>query len=612
MVNIQRKLKFYFSYWLFWLVYFVVARCVFLLFNWSKTKAVESFSEVISIFSYGAKLDLSTTGYLLLLPTLLLILNSFLKRNIAQKPLLIYTSILLFALSFLAILDASLYGHWGNKLDIYGMVYVNNLGEVLNFIPLKTLVINTLSFFTLFLASYFFYQKKIHPLLKEHEKNYTVLPLTFLLLAGLSILPIRGGVGMNPLNLSNVYFSNNAYANHSAINILWNVAYTFSEREKLYQSFKYISAPKVEPLFKSLYPQESPAPNILKSKTPNIVFLILESFTSKLIDKKWNGVEITPHLNQLTKEGIYFSNFYASGDRTDEGLVSILSGFPAQPLSYIINYQNKTAKLPSLVQDLKKMNYVTSFYYGGDINFANMKSYLLQSGVEKIVAKEYFPSEQFNAKWGVHDHFVFEKLLSDIQVSEQPFFKILLSLSSHPPFDTPIPTVIEGTDDNSLFANSANYTDQAIGDFISKLKTTEAWENTLVVLVADHGITYLDNRGAAAPEKYKIPMIWLGGAVATEPQNITKIASQTDIVNTLLSQLNQGSQHFEYSKNILSPTSESFCFYTFNHGFGFLADSTQMIYTYKGKRYIKNENTAFPDSIGQAYLQKVSNDFSKN
>ncbi len=580
------------------------------MFNWRKTTEVESTSELLSIFYQGSKLDLSIAGYLLLIPTITIILSSFFKKNKFQKTILIYTNILLLIISFFVILDASLYGHWGNRLDIYGAFYLNNASEAMNFIPLKTLIINTLTFLTLGISASFFYKKMIHPLADIHLKNRFSVPLTFLILGALSIIPIRGGIGLNPINLSNVYFSNNTFPNHSAINVIWNIAYTFSEKEKLYQTFNYIEPKYVEPYLRNIYPKESPAPSILKNQKPNILFIILESFTSKLINEKWNGIEITPNLNRLTKEGIYFSNFYASGDRTDEGLVSIFSGYPAQPISYIINYQNKTAKLPSIIQDLKKENYHSSFYYGGDINFANMKSYLLQSGMEKIIDKNDFPSEQFNAKWGVHDHFVFDKLLMDIKNSEEPFFKAILSLSSHPPFDTPIPTVIEGSDDNSLFANSANYTDQALGDFITELSRESKWENTLVILLADHSIPYLDNCHISAPQKFKIPMIWLGGALQDSTFEVHKYASQTDIANTLLSQLKLNIEPYEYGKNILSPSSKSFAFYTFNHGYGFLADSTEVIYDYSGNRFLKQVGNTFPDSIGNAYLQKISNDFS--
>jgi hypothetical protein len=105
-------------------------------------------------------------------------------------------------------------------------------------------------------------------------------------------------------------------------------------------------------------------------------------------------------------------------------------------------------------------------------------------------------------------------------------------------------------------------------------------------------------------------MIWLGGALQDSTFEVTKFASQTDIANTLLGQLKQDFEPYEYGKNILSPSSKSFAFYTFNHGYGLLGDSTQVIYDYSGNRFLKQEGKTFPDSIGNAYLQKISNDFS--
>ncbi len=610
--NLAQKIKFYTSYWIFWLGYFIASRVVFLIYNWDKTISVAPNSEIFTAFWYGGKLDLSITGYLMLIPTLLLIISSFFKKNIVRKTIFIYTCVMLFILSFFVILDASLYGHWGNKLDFYGAVYLNNFGEVLNFIPIKTLLINTVAFFSLIGSFYFVYKKNIHSQLVNHQKDYWLSPIVFFLCIGLSIIPIRGGIGLNPINLSNVYFSNNTFSNHSAINVIWNVIYTFTEKEKLHQRFQYASTEKIEPYFHNLYPPEEQVPSVFKNQKPNIILIILESFTSSLLDRKWNDAEITPNLNQLKNQGIYFENFYASGDRTDEGLVSILSGFPAQPISYIINYQNKTAQLPSLIQDLKKENYHTAFYYGGDINFANMKSFLLQIGTETIIDKSDFSSEKYNAKWGVHDHFLFEEVLQEIKNSEPPFFKGILSLTSHPPFDTPYPVSIEGTDDGSLFANSANYTDQVLGEFISQFKQSKKWDNSIVIIVADHGAPYLDNNSFSDPKKYKVPMIWLGGALDSIPKVISKYASQTDIAQTLLSQLQIENTNYSYSKNIFSPSSISFSFYTFNHGFGFLGDSTQHIYNYKSKKFYQLKSNEFPDSIGNVYLQKISNDFSKN
>lgn len=611
MKNIQRKLKFYVSYWGFWILYFAFARIIFLLFNFDKTKELNSIFELCAIFLYGFKIDLSATGYILSIPTLALILNSFFSRYWFPKFILGYTTILIFLISSIVISDASLYEHWTHKLDIFGMFYLNNFEDVAGFIPSSTILINVIFLILLILGSFIFYKKIIHPQIFFHKKELLRIPLIFLLLLAFSIIPIRGGIGLNPLNLSNVHFNNNAFSNHSTINVLWNLVYTFTERHKLYQTFEYITPEKIQPTLDVLYPMEiEDAPKLISQNNPNIILIILESFTAELIHRKHQGKIITPNLNQLIQEGIYFENFYASGDRTDEGLVSLLSGFPAQPVSYIINYQSKTEKLPSITQQLVQLGHQTSFYYGGDINFANMKSFLMQNGMQTIFDQKDFPAKNYNQKWGVHDHFVFEKLFNDVQESQQPFFKVLLSLSSHPPFDVPIHTVFKGNDDASLFANSAHYADQALGDFMKKIKYSEVWENTLVIITADHGAPYLDGLTAAEPRKFKIPLIWLGGVIDEQPKTISKQGSQTDFAKTLLYQLNLDASKFNHSKNILSPSSKSFSFYTFNHGYGYIADSTTVVFNYECDCFYFNEDDTFVDSIGHAYLQKIARDFS--
>ncbi len=587
-----------------------MARALFLGLNWNKTNGEATFFECIQSFLYGAKLDASVTGYLIFFPTLILIADSIFKHSWFLKTVNIYTNILILIISILVMIDSGVYPHWGNKLDVYGAFYLNNIGEVMNFVSFKTVILSILLFLILGLPFYFIYKKGVHPILYQHKSKWTSA-FVFLLLGIMSILPIRGGLSINPINLSTVYFSNKTFFNHSAINVAWNIIYTYSEKDKLYQSFEYFDTNKVQSYVKQLYPLNLHSPKLLTAKRPNIVFVILESFTSKLIFQKWDNITITPNLNDLAKEGFYFSNFYSSGDRTDEGLVSILSGYPAQPISYIINYQSKTAKLPSIVRDLKKVGYHTSFYYGGDINFANMKSFLLQSGMEEIIEKNDFPQNKATAKWGLHDEVVFEKVLDDIKKSETPFFKTILTLTSHPPFETPVPVVINGPDVNTLFANSANYTDRALGNFINELKQDPVWKNTLVVLVADHGVPYLDNCSVSDPKKFKIPMIWLGGALGEQLTLIDKYASQTDIANTLLSQLDMPAENYPYSKNIFSPASKSFSFYTWNHGFGFLGDSTTHIYNHTSRRFKIKEGKEFPDSIGNAYLQMVSDDYLK-
>ena len=119
-----------------------------------------------------------------------------------------------------------------------------------------------------------------------------------------------------------------------------------------------------------------------------------ESLTSKVVASVGGLPGITPRFDSLARQGILFTNMYASGDRSAKGIVAILSGYPAQPTTSIITIPTKTASLPSLPRTFKAQGYHNSFYYGGETEFSNIKSYLLQQGFEKIIDYKLNDEEQ--------------------------------------------------------------------------------------------------------------------------------------------------------------------------------------------------------------------------
>jgi len=325
--------------------------------------------------------------------------------------------------------------------------------------------------------------------------------------------------------------------------------------------------------------------------------------------------ETTPYLKKLIAENVYFSNFYASGDRTDRAMVAILSGYPSYPTRNIIMFPKKTESLPFLSKDLKKLGYTNSYYYGGSLNFANYRGFLTNGQFDNLISIDDFETKDLNSKWGAHDHVVFEKLLNDMEQNEEqkPFFTFLFTSSSHEPFDVPMKTVIKGSSRDSLFLNAAYYADKSLGQFISKAKKTDWWKNTLVIIVADHGTIIPFNTPNYAEKKFRIPMIWLGGALNIKDTVITKYSTQSDIPKTVLSQLGKITSNYTYSNNIFSEKKKGSAFYAFNNGFGFFSDSLKLIFDNNANKYIVKEGVS--DSLqleyGKAYLQILSNDFQK-
>jgi phosphoglycerol transferase MdoB-like AlkP superfamily enzyme len=364
-------------------------------------------------------------------------------------------------------------------------------------------------------------------------------------------------------------------------------------------------------LVSQLYPPADSTVKVLTANRPNIIFIILESFTAGVVEPLGGQAGITPHLNQFCREGILFDNFYSSGDRTDKGLISILSGYPAQPLTSIIKYPSKTQHLPHLNHYLKKLGYKSSFIYGGDIDFANFRSYLTSGGFDHLTTMDDFPDEINESKWGVHDHYVFEQSMRELDTTSSPFFKVILTLSSHEPFDVPMEPHLPGNDEESMFLNSCYYTDQSLGKFITEARSKPWWNNTLIILTADHGHRHPGNKELKDKNRFKVPLLFMGGAVSTDTV-IHTLSGHTDIPNTLLAQIDTLRSEFIFSKNILAHNVVPFAAYYFTDGYGFLLPGKFMVYDNPGRQFLETQNADEEDlNLSKAYQQMLYSDYNK-
>jgi phosphoglycerol transferase MdoB-like AlkP superfamily enzyme len=231
-----------------------------------------------------------------------------------------------------------------------------------------------------------------------------------------------------------------------------------------------------------------------------------------------------------------------------------------------------------------------------------------------MTEKSDFPKTAHDTKWGAFDHVVLEKALAEQNQSyqpDQPFFTTILTLSSHEPFHVPMKTVIEGTDEPSMFKNSVVYADSALGAFLRAAEQSEWWANTLVVLVADHGHRLPAYLPLHSLGKYKIPMLWLGGALAVQDTQIHTYAQQTDIAATINAQYGWDYSQYKFSKDILNPATKGFGFYTFNDGWGFVEnDSNYAVVDNISQQFLEAKgDTARLKNLGRAYLQVLSQDF---
>ncbi|MDX9947977.1 MAG: sulfatase-like hydrolase/transferase [Bacteroidales bacterium] len=609
----KKKLFALIGYAFFLLVFFFAARLVFLLGEY-KNSAELGFRVLAGTFTHGIKLDISASAYIMAIPMLILIPSLWFRGEWFRHFMRIYTWLMLLISSLIIVGDSVLYSYWGFRMDYTPLLYLDNPGEAAASVTSLQIAGFALTVILLTAGFGWLYKRYIDRMFSDPGIIPYRIPATlvFMLLFGSLIIPIRGGVGLAPINAGTVYFSENLFANHSAVNVVWNVGSSWFNRKPSVNPYSFGDLEQSVAIRDSLAVKTDSVVYVLNTKRPNILLVIMESFGNFLVGSLGGDSATTPNLNRLSKEGLLFTNFYASGNRTDKALPAVLSGYPAQPAVSIIKEPRKTQSLTSLVKILNEEGYTSSFWYGGDINFANIKSYLISSGFRQIISMDHFSPDDYNSKWGVHDHVLFNTLRDSMAVMEGPFFRVVLTLSSHEPFDVPMEPVFEGKDDFAKFRNSVYYTDRSIGSFIDWAKTTEWWSNTLVVLVADHCRLSAPEDRVYSENVFRIPMLWLGGAIQNPGTRMNKTGSQVDFPLTLLNQMELDGQ-FPFSKDIFSEESGSFAFYVYNEGFGFITDSSKLIYDHKLGSPVVSEGSdpGNNERLGKAFLQVLYDDYMK-
>ena len=367
--------------------------------------------------------------------------------------------------------------------------------------------------------------------------------------------------------------------------------------------YDFFSQNECDALMKDLYPTTSVhTDTLLTTSRPDIVIVLMES-AGDIFEKAM------PRLRRLKKEGIDFTACYGNTWRTDRGTVCTYSGYPSFPTSSVMKMPQKTNHLPGIAATLREAGYQTYYLYGGDINFTNMRSFLVTTGWEKLKWKaDYTNEEQNSAKWGVRDDITFNTLYEQIAAIDTSATHTrhlfgFSTLSSHEPWDVPLKRL------DQEIPNAFYYLDNCIGHFIDRLKRLPQWDNLLIIFLPDHSIDY-GPYTEALQVRNKIPMVWAGGAVKA-PRKITQLCNQTDLAATLLAQLRLPHDQFRWSRDVLSASYRyPFAVHNYNNGFS-LADSTGFIaYDLESQRLVTNESSQASrlERMGKAILQATTAD----
>jgi phosphoglycerol transferase MdoB-like AlkP superfamily enzyme len=566
-------------------------------------------------FIHGLRMDLSVLAYCFLPPILLI--GVFLIRPFGwiRKVEYSYHLFILFLFCIMLPANIALYHFWNSLLSFRSLSYLKDFSEISSSFTLGQLSLLVISLLLFILTTFYIFRKHFLGSVQAVNDNPIKKVAGWLGLGALAVICMRGGLQKLPMNESLVSVSENNFVNQGAVNPAWHLANDIY-RAGIFAGNPFETAEEqiAEEIVKKLFDCEPDSfPQILVTDRPNIVLIILESYTADVVASLGGEKNISPSLENLIGEGVFFNSIYASGTRTDQGIVSLFNGWPATPYYSIMRSTEKSRNLPSLPVLFLEEGYATSFYYGGKSNFSNLNVYCFNQKFERIVDEGIFPDTIPRGGWGIHDEFVFRFQLDELNRSRQPFFSSIMTLSNHEPFDVPGPVRIPGNKEADRFRNSAAYTDAVLGEYIEKAKQQPWYRNTLFIIAADHGHSLPLHKNVYYPDSHRIPFLLFGEVIKPEFRGavVTKLGGHHDLAGTLLPQLGmpKEAKYFEWSKNLLNPTVESFAYYQIDHLLGWVEGGHWFGYSYNRNKYIARSFTVPPaqlDSMkkeGQAFVQ---------
>lgn len=567
------------------------------------------------VVRHGWTLDLTVAGYVTALPLLLALASVWVPLDGRRWRLAL--AVYLVAVSVVAAavfaVDLGLYGYWGFRIDSSVLLYLKSPKEAAASVSGREWLVQG-SIFLLAAAVLSAVLLSVSRLLETPKLSFAgraAGTAAMLLLGGLCFLAIRGGASVATANVSKVYFSSNQFLNHAATNPLFSLLSTLGDDKDLRPQYLFFDEEERAARFGEIRgdrPDSVVGSRLLRTTRPNVVVVILESFGRTFTDERVGGEWVTPNLQRLKAEGVWFENIFANSFRTDRGEVAILNGFPAQTRMSIMKYPAKSRTLPSIARSLAAEGYETEFVYGGDLNFTDQASYMYATGWERLVWQKELRFDAPVSKWGYADDVMagwFGDEVLRLAGTGRPFLAGWLTLSSHEPFEVPYARF----EDKIL--NAVAFTDDCVGRMIGQWRRSPAWDDLLVVLIADHAYPYPAGLPYNVGRRHRIPMIWTGGAVAG-PAVVEEYGSQIDLAATLLGQMEVDHTPFIYSKDLLSPSVPKFGYWCFNEGFGIADPQGETVYDCTSGRVLIDDDPASGRlERGKALLQTTYMDIGE-
>lgn len=597
----------------YWALLFGWGKVCFLAFH-SADWQTEPIASVLQALVQGWRVDLSMMSYFMALQLLLLVALVFSGRGFWWRWFQNITLFLSFLVVFVQVVELPLYTEWNHKLTFKALWFFRNPGEVFHTASWAQLFGITGATGVFFAAAWWI-QRRFLP--RPGGKNRLSASISLVVLLPLLLLGARGGLSPIPIQVSEAWYSSNPTLNAAATNSAFHLMSNVLQNLEAVEPYRFMPREQAQAKVSTLYPEiQGVGELVLKNTRPNIVLVVLEGWSADVVEGLGGYKGSAPNLSRLIREGISFDSCYASGNLSDQGIGAVFSAFPAQPRTSIVTLPSKYPALPCLTHSLKQAGYSSSFLFGGQLMYGNIRSYIYHNGFDTVEEEKSFPSSMYRGRLGVHDGDLFQRQLQIMKSARQPYFGALFTQSTHGPYDIPSTTKAGWGGKMEDYLSGLQYADSCLGAFVNQARQIPGYENTLFVFISDHHHDTPRGYSYFAPEYRRIPFVLFGEAIKPEYRGLQlhRITSQLDLAATLLAQLGLKADDFSWSRNALNPQTPESAFYAFDEGMGIITPGGQVVWWVRdGRREFERSRPGVSvDSLlqlGKACLQKVTEEF---
>jgi len=546
-----------------------VSRLLLVIWQWDRVTNVDM---LVPVFVQGLRFDLVLLGVILVVPLLLFPFLASTRRLLPvwQFVLRVYLPTMLLLAIFMELSTPSFMNQFDSRPNFLFFEYLDHPREV------GATLWAAYKLPLLFAVAFLLWAGIVVTKWFRRMTDQLVAPralsvlLTTPLLLLMCLVIIRSTMDHRPVNPSTVALSKDPLVNELALSSAYTALYAVYEtRHESQGGFRYAEMADANVIsevranmdecefgFSSdvLPTLHVQSPAVVAAKPKNLVIIIEESLGAEFVGSL-GGLDLTSNLDNLANEGIWFENLYATGTRSVRGLEAIVSGYTPTPARSVVKLPKSQRNFFTLAGLLGQAGYETSFIYGGEAQFDNMRRFFMNNGFDRVIDEKDYEHPVFTGSWGVSDEDLFNRAHEEFRGDHnKPFFSLVFSSSNHSPYQYPDGRIEPYDEEKNTVNNAVKYADYALGRFIRMAKKSDYWNDTVFLVVSDHNSRVYGSE-LIPVDRFHIPGVILGGSI--EPDHFTPVASQIDMAPTLLSLIGVTTEHPMIGHDLTRPGAES-------------------------------------------------------